>query len=98
VKVSDSGGVEPAWSHDGQRIYYRVRGAMMEAVVTTTPQLAVKSHRRLFKDSFDGAMDHRNYDVARDGSGFLMLSAGASEAMVWVNWLTELRARLASAR
>ena len=99
VQVSDSGGTEPAWSRDGHRIYYIHKGALM-AVDVTTPALAITSHRQLFKGAFDDhRMPHRNYDVAADGSGFLMIaSAGNPEAVVVLNWLPELRARLARAR
>jgi eukaryotic-like serine/threonine-protein kinase len=97
VQVSDSGGTEPAWSPDGRQIYYRNHGAFM-AVNVATPSLAITSRRKLFKDTFDGAMPHRNYDVMPDGSGFLMITGGSSEAVVVLNWVSELRARLAKAR
>jgi hypothetical protein len=97
VQVSDSGGVEPAWSPDGRRIYYRGSGAFRSAGIRT-PDLAITSRRRLFADTFDGGMPHRNYDVARDGSGFVMLSGGRPDAVVVLDWLPTLRARLARAK
>jgi serine/threonine-protein kinase len=97
VQISDSGGTEPAWSPDGRRIYYRIRGGF-RAVAVTTPTLAVTSRTPLFKDAFDGAMPHRNYDVAPDSTGFLMITGGGSEAVVVLNWLADMRARLARAR
>jgi eukaryotic-like serine/threonine-protein kinase len=96
VKVSQDGGNEAAWSRDGHRIYYRSRGAFMEAVVST-PVLAVESRRKLFKDSFAGEMQHRNYDVAPDGS-FLMIERENPDVVVTLNWLTKLRAQLEAAR
>ena len=98
VQVSDSGGTEPAWSRDGHRIYYRTRSAFVEAVVVNRPALVVTSRRELFKDAFDGAMPHRNYDVAPDGSGFIMITGGSSEAVIVEHWLTRLRERLARER
>jgi Tol biopolymer transport system component len=98
VQVSDRGGAEPAWSPDGHRLYYRTRDAFMVAAVSTHPAFTITSRRQLFKDTFDGAMPHRNYDVLPDGSGFLMLTGGSSETLVVINWLTELRARLAHVR
>ncbi len=97
VKVSTGGGKEAAWSRDGRRIYYRSRGAFMEAVVST-PALAITSQRKLFKDSFDGEMQHRNYDVAPDGSGFLMIAYENPDVVVTLNWLTNVRSLLAAAR
>ncbi|MDB4893557.1 MAG: protein kinase [Gemmatimonadetes bacterium] len=97
VQVSDGGGTEPAWSPDGYRIYYRANGAFMAAALSM-PHHAVTWRRQLFRDTFDGAMPHRNYDVAPDGSGFLMITGGSSEAFVVLNWVSELRARLARAR
>ena len=97
VQVSDSGGTEPAWSPDGRRIYYRIRGEL-KAVTLTTPGLAVTRRTSLFKDAFDGAMPHRNYDIAPDSTGFLMITGGSSEAVVVLTWLAEARARLARAR
>ena len=98
VQVSNDGGVEPVWSADGQRLYYLNKGAMM-AVNVTTPPLALTSRRQLFKGSFEGRMPHRDYDVTRDGSAFLMITAaGSPEAVIVLNWLTELRGHLAGAR
>ncbi|MEO6525768.1 MAG: protein kinase [Gemmatimonadaceae bacterium] len=97
VQISDGGGTEPAWSPDGTRIYYRANGAFMAAGLTK-PALAVAWRRQLFKDTFDGAMPHRNYDVAPDGSGFLMITGGKSEAVVMLNWLPNVSARLARER
>ena len=97
VQVSDSGGNESAWSPDGRRLYYRARRGFMEAAVTT-PALQVTSQRRLFKDTYSGSMQHRNYDVAPDGSGFFMISQENPEAVVTLNWVTALRKQLPSGR
>jgi Tol biopolymer transport system component len=97
VPISANGGTEPAWSPDGGRIYYRANGAFMEAVVTT-PALAVVSRRQLFKDPFDHSMPHRNYDVAPDRTGFVMIGQERPQAVIVLNWATQLRARLRRAR
>ncbi len=98
VQVSDSSGTEPAWSPDGRRIYYRSAGWFMAATVTTTPYLAVVARTRLFADSSDNTMPHRNYDVTRDGTGFLMIAPSSTarpEAVLILNWLGPLRELLA---
>ena len=100
VQVSDSGGTEPAWSPDGRRIYYRDKRWLMAALVTA-PSLAIAARERLFEGAFDGEMAHRNYDVSPDGKHFLMIAADSAanpEAVVVLNWLPELRARLSAAR
>jgi serine/threonine-protein kinase len=98
VQVSDGGGTEPAWSPDGRRIYYLgPKGTLMAAAATRS--LVITSRTRLFQGTFSGGMPHRNYDVAPDGTGFLMIAPGARpDAVVVLDWLPELRARLASAR
>jgi serine/threonine-protein kinase len=100
VQVSENGGTEPAWSPDGRWIYYREKGSLMAAAVST-PALAITSRTRQFRDLFDGTMPHRNYDVARDGKTFLMIApstAGSPEAVIVLNWLTQLREQLARVR
>jgi Tol biopolymer transport system component len=97
VLISDSGGTAPAWSSDGHRIYYRNRDAFVEVVVTT-PALAITSRRRLFDDPFDHAMPHRNYDVAPGNTGFLMIGQERPEAVITLNWATQLRSKLKRAR
>ena len=98
VQISERGGIEPAWSPDGRQIYYHIRSVLM--AVTVTPALAITSRTTLFKGAFDEhLMPHRNYDVAPDGSGFLMVSPPKNpETVMVLDWLPELRARLARAR
>jgi Tol biopolymer transport system component len=98
VQVSEGGGIEPAWSPDGRRIYYlEPKGALMAAAAT--PALAITSRTRILDKAFVGGMPHRNYDVAPDGTGFLMIAPGGRpDAVVVLDWLPELRARLASVR
>jgi hypothetical protein len=39
-------------------------------------------------------MPHRNYDVAPDRTGFLMIGQVRPEAVVVLDWATELQTRL----
>jgi serine/threonine protein kinase/Tol biopolymer transport system component len=97
-QVSTTGGTEPLWSSDGKHLYYRAEGQFMDATLTLGARAAVVARRALFPDSFDGDMPHANYDVLRDGKGFVAIAAGAAaapETVVILNWLTELRTRLA---
>jgi len=102
VQVSQDGGTEPAWSADGQRLFFRGERRMYVATVRDRSELAVTDRRVLFTDAFDGdmPMPHRNYDVSKDGRHFVMIGAApgvAPETVVVLNWLGELRTRLASA-
>jgi len=97
VQVSTTGGLEPVWSRDGRRLFYRDGEHLVAATVVTSPTFAVTSREALFRDTFVRAPSpHSNYDVAPDGTHFLFLnSTESSQVIVVHNWLDELRARLA---
>jgi hypothetical protein len=102
VTVSRGGGVEPVWSPTGREIFYRsVNSRRILAVeVRTEPTFSAGVPQVLFegnypiRDSF-----WSNYDVTADGSQFLMV-AGPETAppglQVVINWLTEVKQRLAA--
>jgi Tol biopolymer transport system component len=93
--VSAGGGSEPHWAPDGHRLFYRNGRQMLAARVTTVPAFSVTGREVLFEGSYATSANHRNYDVAPDGRGFLMLQPDAAAAVVVVlNWVTELRARI----
>jgi dipeptidyl aminopeptidase/acylaminoacyl peptidase len=96
VQVSSNGGVEPVWSRDGRRLFYRANKKFMAATVTTEPTFAVLSRAALLDDRFvPAAAPHANYDVSPDGKQFLVLE-GVEGAQLFVvhNWGAEVRARL----
>jgi hypothetical protein len=73
---------------------------MMEAVVITSPTFQVMSRRQLFEfegSTFD-ARFYRNWDLAPDGSHFLIAAALESEAAPEVfvihDWAKEVRRRV----
>jgi hypothetical protein len=110
IPISVGGGVEPAWAPTGRVIYYRHQDDLMEVSFTGAGSgLVVGSPRRLFTDTYrredrgpTGAV--ANYDVTRDGVGFIMVEdappviAEAPDASVRirvvVNFLDELRQRV----
>jgi serine/threonine protein kinase len=101
VQVSELGGTEPVWSPDGSRLVYRGERRFLAVTVSTAPTFAVKSRERLFADSFLGEMPHSNFDITRDGKGVVTIASrteGGQETIIVLNWLTELRRRLASAQ
>ncbi len=77
IAVSVGGGYGPAWAKDGHTLYYRdPRGAMMAVEIRTTPAFSHGTPRTLFFDpGLLSSQYHRSYDVAPDGTGFLMIEA-----------------------
>jgi Tol biopolymer transport system component len=98
VQVSSNGGVEPVWSRDGRRLYYRANRRFVAANVRTTPTFAVVSRDVLFNDRFvSAAAPHANYDVSPDGTRLLVLEAVDEPQIIVVHhWGAEVRARLRS--
>jgi Tol biopolymer transport system component len=97
TQVSANGGIEPVWSRDGRRLFYRGDGKLMAASVRRDPTFAVVARDTVFTDSYVFATNpHANYDVMPDGEHFVMLkSAGEGVLTVVVNWGEALRARMA---
>ncbi|MEO8335402.1 MAG: protein kinase [bacterium] len=98
IQISQDGGAEPVWSRDGHRVFYRSGHQLFAASVTSGPSFVVGARAPLFTDDFEGEMPHSNYDVTPDGKRFIMVAArtqGGPETVVVVNWLSELRAKLA---
>ena len=94
-QVSIDGGMEPMWSMDGSKVYYRSRTHMMAVAVQTTPNFSVGTRERLFEDVYVKNTSVANYDVHPEDGRFLMIS-GATEIpslVVVLNWYEELRQR-----
>ncbi len=70
--VSLEGGIQPEWSPDGTKLFYRQGDEMMVAEVRIDPQLRVESRRRLF-NARPFAWEFDRYDVAPDGERLLMV-------------------------
>ena len=96
--VSTGGGMEPRWSPNGKRIYYRANRMLVAATVVTTPAFAVTSRDTLFADVFATDPFHTNYDVAPDGTHFVMLQPvdANRQATVVLHFGNEVRARMAA--
>ena len=100
VTVSAGGGMEPLWSPDGHRVFYRDGMKLMVATITTAPSLAVTGHQLLFEGDFDAHPYHANYDLSHDGKSFIMLKSADDERklVVVLNWLQELRKKTGETR
>jgi hypothetical protein len=101
--VSPDGGDEPSWSPNGKELYFR-RGADLLAVKVPVPGTSVgwPAPEVLFTGTFvRDTFGDQSYDVAPDGR-FLMMrpaaSGGPVQVQVVLDWLADVRARLASAQ
>ena len=93
IQISQGGGVEPVWSADGQRIYYRNGRQMRVATLTMSPSPTVTVRDSLFDDRYASDGLHPDYDVTKDG-GFVLLEPVTKVGIVVVaNWASELAAR-----
>lgn len=95
--ISLNGGRSPRWSRNGRELFYLNGNAMMSARVETKPTFKAATPTVLFQNgSYIGLA---NYDVARDGEHFVMISteedanATPNELNVVLNWTEELKRR-----
>jgi len=101
-QISSGGGTEPLWSRDGRAIYFRQRDAVVEVPITAREGTIERAPpRTLFTGIFhvDRSGD-QSWDLAPDGR-FLMLrpvGGGRMELDVTLNWLADVRERLARAQ
>ena len=98
-QVSVDGGVEPVWSPDGGRLYYRNNDELLVATLATSPELAVVRREVLFKGDYPFTTGHANYDISPDDKRVLLQRSVADSvhAVVVHNWATEVRAKLVAA-
>jgi Tol biopolymer transport system component len=89
LQVSVDGGVEPAWSHSGDEIFFRGSDQLMAARVDRD-RLDVQAPVALFPDRyFFNRFQSRSYDVGRDGRLLMIKPADKSpvtELGVVVGW------------
>ena len=67
IAVSSGGGVEPAWSRDGETLFYRAGDSFLGARVSTEPNLRADPARVLFDTSNAASNTHRHYDILAEG-------------------------------
>ncbi len=76
-QISTSGGSEVVWQRDGKEITYRSGPSLIAVPVTTQPTFHAGNPSVLFHVPYDGLLggpDEPDYDVARDGSWFVMVN------------------------
>ena len=96
-RVSTAGGREPTWAIDGREVFYRTSEGMVAAEITLEPTPSVGERRVLFNDAaYRRSVNHREYDVLPDGSGFVMIkqNLGDQDPIIVLNWFEELKAKV----
>lgn len=104
VQVSNDGGHEPAWSRDGKELFYRSGPKMIGVSVGPGPSSDFGKPVTIFENNdfySEPNLERRLYDVAPDGTRFVMLRAIAAgsppQLRVLTGW-TELARRAKVAR
>ena len=106
-QVSPAGGTSPVWSRSGRELFYVAEGDTMVAVrVQGAEDFQVTGREMLFSTQpFAFTPWHQAFGLGPDDRSFIMLQrtaeAGSGEArrlVVVLNWLTDVRARLAKAK
>jgi serine/threonine-protein kinase len=94
--VSIGGGSEPVWSRDGSTLFYRHVDAMMNVPVRYVPRFEVgQPAAAIDAPLLQGSGGNPSYDVAADGSRFILLRSAAEssvdELRLVLNWVEDLR-------
>lgn len=104
-QVSSQGGLEPLWSRDGRRLFFRRQGQVWMAEVGTAGGFRADKPRLLLERTGGrGASPVRTYDLSPDGRRFLMVKfearppAPITEMILVENWFEEIRRLDASSR
>jgi dipeptidyl aminopeptidase/acylaminoacyl peptidase len=101
IQISNGGGIEPRWRHDGRELFYlSLDRGLMAVDVTLEPQFSVGQARELFKTRIvsGGSRAYSyHYDVAPDGKRFLIItrpeegSAASPPITIVLNWQMALK-------
>ena len=95
MQISTGGGLGPAWSPDGNSVYYVAGGVVMSAKLSMSPRLRVVARDTLLKD-VSGL--ESGYDVGKDGRLLGVITKNDDYQLVVVlNWRAELERRFAAA-
>jgi serine/threonine-protein kinase len=94
-QISAAGGTEPVWAPDGQRLYYRQGGTLLEAALELTGTVRVLSRDSLFSGPYLENVRWPEYDVHPNGEEFVFVRLGRSSLrpVVVLNWVEELKRR-----
>ena len=101
-QVSQGGGENAVWAHDGKTIYYRHGDKMMEVAFDDEPEMRIGDPELLFEGEYRGGETRQMYDIGPEGEGFLMLTVPQehwpNSINVILNWFEELKQRVPTGR
>jgi Tol biopolymer transport system component len=97
-RISTDGGRTPRWGPDGRELFYIVDGKLMVVEIAAAAEFSAGPPRQLFAGPYG-----ESYDVASDGSFFVMLREWAAgdpplRLVYTPNWFVDLEDRFASGR
>jgi serine/threonine-protein kinase len=97
-QISAEGGSGPRWSLSGRELFYRNGDKTMAVDVETQPAFRAGRPRLLFESPYLWS-----YDVAADGSRFLMIrrdpaESGPPRVNVVLNWFEDVKRRVPGAK
>jgi serine/threonine-protein kinase len=97
LPISIDGGSEPAWSRDGNELFYRHGDSLMKVSVRYSPRFEVgRPEPAIDEPLLPGSGGNASYDVPATGSRFLMLrpapGSTGDELRLVVNWAHSLEA------
>jgi len=99
VQISVSGGIEPFWSRDGKRLFYRAGGRLLMARISTSPTFTLLARDTVLSSLITTGADFLGtaYDMTRDGRRILTVLPDKDDFQLVLspNWITELRRRVA---
>jgi eukaryotic-like serine/threonine-protein kinase len=93
VQVSLSGGFEPIWARDGQRLFHRAFDTWIELTLDLSGTPAVRERRTLLEAPYHASLVRANYDVAPDGRTFVILMPDQDDddILIAIGWADEAR-------
>ena len=96
VPVSNNSGGEPMWDRTGHTLFYRAPEGITAATISPGTPLSIGARKLVLPTTDATDPTHQSYDVAPDGTHFLVLrsTGGGVKAIVAHNWRRELREKL----
>ncbi len=94
IQVSTDGGIYPAWSRDGHRVFYQNSGTLWAVEVTSSPAFRLGKAHVLYQGEIWNDAAGPNYALSPDGKRFVVVErskdSAESNINVVLNWNEEL--------